>query len=278
MRNLVYLFCFIFLSCCGSSEKKVLDQKLSTEDQAIKVYKEGLQAIEKFDYFFASKKFSEAEILLPQSEWAAKSALMVGFCFYSINLYDDAILNLNRFIKTYPASNNLDYAHYLIAISYYEQILDEKKDIEPLNKSKKKIEFFLDKYPDTDYAIDLKYKLGLVINQLAAKEMSIARYYINNQKWIAAINRLKTIVDKYDETVFIEEALLRLVEIYYKIGLEDEAKSAAVLLGYNYNSSEWYKRSYKILNKNYTVPKIQKSSKDDGLIKRTIKKMLLINE
>ena len=203
MRNLVYLFCFI-LSCCGSSEKKVLDQKLSTEDQAIKVYKEGLQAIEKFDYFFASKKFSEAEILLPQSEWAAKSALMVGFCFYSINLYDDAILNLNRFIKTYPASNNLDYAHYLIAISYYEQILDEKKDIEPLNKSKKN-RVFLDKYPDTDYAIDLKYKLGPVINQLAAKEMSIARYYINNQKWITAINRLKTIVDKYDETVFIEE-------------------------------------------------------------------------
>ena len=278
MRNIIYLFCFILLSSCGSSEKKVIDQNLSTEDQAIKVYKEGLQAIEKFGYFYASKKFSEAEILLPQSEWAAKSALMVGFCYYSINLYDDAILNLNRFTKTYPASNNLDYAHYLIAISYYEQILDEEKDIEPLNKSKKKIEFFLNKYPDTDYAIDLKYKLGLVVNQLAAKEMSIARYYIKNEKWIAAINRLKNVIDNYDETVFIEEALFRLVEIYYKIGLEDEAKSAAVLLGYNYNSSEWYKRSYKILNKNYTVPKIQKSSKDDGLIKRTIKKMLLINE
>ena len=278
MRNIIYLFCFILLSSCGSSEKKVIDQNLSTEDQAIKVYKEGLQAIEKFDYFYASKKFSEAEILLPQSEWAAKSALMAGFCYYSINLYDDAILNLNRFTKTYPASNNLDYAHYLIAISYYEQILDEEKDIEPLNKSKKKIEFFLNKYPDTDYAIDLKYKLGLVVNQLAAKEMSIARYYIKNEKWIAAINRLKNVIDNYDETVFIEEALFRLVEIYYKIGLEDEAKSAAVLLGYNYNSSEWYKRSYKILNKNYTVPKIQKSSKDDGLIKRTIKKMLSINE
>jgi len=118
----------------------------------------------------------------------------------------------------------------------------------------------------------------LVINQLAAKEISIARYYIKNEKWIAAINRLKVVVEDYDSTIFIEEALFRLVEIYYKIGLEAEAKAAAALLGYNYNSSEWYKRSYKILNKNYSDPIIKKSDKDSGLIKRTIRKMLLMDD
>ena len=226
LRFISFIF-LIFLSTCGSPEKKVVDQSLSNTEQAIKVYKEGLEAIEKGDYFFAGKKFEEAEILLPQSDWAAKSALMVGNCFYSMNFYRDAISSLERFTKTYPASEDLDYANYLIAISYYEQILGEEKDIEPLLKSKDKIEFFLKKYPDTDYAIDLGYKLELVINQLAAKEISIARYYIKNEKWIAAINRLKVVVEDYDNTIFVEEALFRLVEVYYKIGLEEEAKAAA---------------------------------------------------
>ena len=278
LRFISFIF-LIFLSTCGSPEKKVVDQSLSNTEQAIKVYKEGLEAMEKGDYFFAGKKFGEAEILLPQSDWAAKSALMVGYCFYSMNFYRDAISSLERFTKTYPASEDLDYANYLIAISYYEQILGEEKDIEPLLKSKDKIEFFLKKYPDTDYAIDLGYKLELVINQLAAKEISIARYYIKNEKWIAAINRLTVVVEDYDNTIFVEEALFRLVEVYYKIGLEEEAKAAAALLGYNYNSSEWYKRSYKILNKSYSAEtKIKKKDKNEGLIKRTIKKMLLMND
>ena len=229
---------------CGKSKNKVSKPVLSTDElinnQAIEVYKEGLVALNDGDFFYASKKFSEAESLLPQTDWAGKSALMASFCLYTINFYDQAILNLERFIKMYPADKNISYAHYLIAIIYYEQILDEKKDIDPLILSKKKIEFFLKKFPNTDYAIDLKFKHDLIINQLAAKEISIARYYIKNEKWIAAINRLKKIVDEYDKTIFIDEALHRLVEIYYKIGLEEEAKSTAILLGYNYNSSEWY--------------------------------------
>ena len=198
-------------------------------------------------------------------------AISLDFC--------DSKINLERFIKIYPASPYVSYSHYLKAISYYEQILDEEKDIQPLIISKKKIESFIEKYPNTEYAIDLKFKHDLVINQLAAKELLIARYYIKNQKWIAAINRLQVVVKKYDDTIFVEEALHRLVEIYYKIGLEDEAKAAAVLLGYNYNSSEWYKRSYKILNKNYSDPVIKKSDKEDnGLVKRTIKKMLFMDD
>ena len=277
-KNLFLIFLITFLLSCGGPK---LDEQAikppTTNEEAIKIYQEGLDGMLEGNFLYASRKFSEAEGMLPQIDWASKSALMSSYCLYNINFYQEAVLNLERFIRIYPASPYISYAHYLIAISYYEQILDEDKDIQPLLVSKKKIEVYLERFPDTDYAIDLKFKLDLVINQLAAKELLIARYYIKNEKWIPAINRLKIIVEKYDKTIFIEEALHRLVEIYYKIGLENEAKSAAALLGYNYNSSEWYERSYKILNKNYKPIKIDKK-KDTSLIKRTIKKILFIDE
>ena len=277
-KNLFLIFLITFLLSCGGPK---LDEQAikppTTNEEAIKIYQEGLDGMLEGNFLYASRKFSEAEGMLPQIDWASKSALMSSYCLYNINFYQEAVLNLERFIRIYPASPYISYAHYLIAISYYEQILDEDKDIQPLLVSKKKIEVYLERFPDTDYAIDLKFKLDLVINQLAAKELLIARYYIKNEKWIPAINRLKIIVEKYDKTIFIEEALHRLVEIYYKIGLENEAKSAAALLGYNYNSSEWYERSYKILNKNYKPIQIDKK-KDTSLIKRTIKKILFIDE
>ena len=277
-KNLFLIFLITFLLSCGGP--KLNEQAIkppTTNEEAIKIYQEGLDGMLEGNFLYASRKFSEAEGMLPQIDWASKSALMSSYCLYNINFYQEAVLNLERFIRIYPASPYISYAHYLIAISYYEQILDEDKDIQPLLVSKKKIEVYLERFPDTDYAIDLKFKLDLVINQLAAKELLIARYYIKNEKWIPAINRLKIIVEKYDKTIFIEEALHRLVEIYYKIGLENEAKSAAALLGYNYNSSEWYERSYKILNKNYKPIQIDKK-KDTSLIKRTIKKILFIDE
>ena len=277
-KNLFFILLAILILSCGGPKKD--DQVIkppTTNEEAIKIYQEGLDGMMEGNYLYASRKFSEAEGMLPQIDWASKSALMSSYCLYNINFYTEAVLNLERFIRIYPASPYVSYAHYLIAISYYEQILDEDKDIQPLIISKKKIESYLERFPDTDYAIDLKFKLDLVINQLAAKELLIARYYIKNEKWIPAINRLKIIFEKYDKTIFIEEALYRLVEIYYKIGLENEAKSAAALLGYNYNSSEWYERSYKILNKNYKPIQIDKK-KDTSLIKRTIKKILFIDE
>ena len=278
MRIFLILFfsTLLFFSC--SKKEASVSSTPSTQEEAIKVYEEGLKFLEDGQYFYARKKFDQSESLLPQTQWAAKSALMSSYCLYSNNFYDEAILNLKRFIKTYPADTNIDYAHYLIAISYYEQILDEDKDIGPLILSKKTIEDFLKKYPNTDYAMDLKFKLDLIINQLAAKELSIARYYIQNEKWIPAINRLKVIVEKYDKTIFIEEALFRLVEIYYRIGLDDEAKAAASMLGYNYNSSEWYERSYKILNKNYQPVKVKKENEEGSLVRRTLKKILLIDD
>ena len=278
MRNFfILLFSIFIIFSCSKKEPEALSTP-SNQDEAIKVYREGLKDLENGQFFLARKKFDQSESLLPQTQWAAKSALMSSFCLYSMNFYDDAILNLKRFTKTYPADANIDYANYLIAISYYEQILDEDKDIEPLILSKNEIEKFIDKYPNTDYALDLKFKLDLIINQMAAKELSIARYYIKNEKWIPAINRLKVIVKKYDKTIFIEEALFRLVEIYYRIGLVDEAKAAASMLGYNYNSSEWYERSYKILNKNYQPAIIKKENKEGSLVTRTLKRILFIDE
>ena len=268
---------FLFISC---SKKNRTDQTLtlpSTEENAIIVYQEALKSLKEGQYYIAMKKFDESESLLPQTNWAAKSSLMSSYCMYSLNFYDEAILNLKRFKKVYPADSNIDYAEYLIAIMYYEQILDEQKDIEPLILSKKTIENFLKKYPNTDYALDLKFKLDLIINQMAAKEISIARYYIKNEKWIPAINRLKIIVEEYDRTIFVEEALFRLVEIYYRVGLENEAKAAAAMLGYNYNSSEWYEKSYKILNRDYEAKKITKDKKNN-LITRTLQKIIKLND
>tara|TARA_B110000971_G_C19974396_1_gene484247 strand:- start:684 stop:1511 length:828 start_codon:yes stop_codon:yes gene_type:complete len=272
-QKLTYAILIIFLSI--SCSKKEPELKIpANKENSFKIYKEAVKAMNDGNYFFASKKFSEAEIILPQIEFSAKAALMSSFCLYSINFYPEATANLERFINQYPADKNVAYAHYLIALTLYEQILDEKKDIKPLTDSKEKINFFLQNYPDTEYALDLKFKLDLVNNQLAAKEMYIAKYYITTQKWIPAINRLKVIINDYSKTVFIEEALHRLVEVYYRVGLTDEAKSSAAILGYNYNSSEWYEQTYKILNKSYKLRKKSEIKKDDGLIKRTIKKIL----
>ena len=268
-----FLIFFLFFSC--SKKEPTVVQEPSDKEKAIELYQEAVTNMDDGFYFQAAKQFTEAEIILDSIEFSAKASLMSSYCYYLINFYDEAIENLEKFIKKYPADKNIPYAHYLITISYYERILDEEKDITPLLKSKEKINFFLKNYPDTEYALDLKFKLDLINNQLAAKELFVAKYYIQTQKWIAAINRLKTIVENYNETIFIEEALHRLTEIYYKIGLIEEAEATVALLGYNYNSGEWYERSYKILNKDYQIQKKEKiKKKDDGLIKRTIKKIL----
>jgi len=272
-QKLIYSILIVFL--ITSCSKKELELNIPPDkEKSFEIYKEAVVLMNKGDFFYASKKFSEAEAILPKIEFSARASLMSSYCLYLINFYPEANANLERFINQYPADKNIAYAHYLIAITLYEQILDEKKDINPLIKSKEKIKYFLNNFPETEYALDLEFKMDLINNQLAAKEMYIAKYYINKQKWIPAINRLKSIVKDYYETVFIEEALHRLVEVYYKIGLTEEAKATAIILGYNYNSSEWYAQSYKILNKAYKIPKKSKQKKDDGLIKKTIKKIL----
>ena len=228
----------------------------------IDAYKEGMKELEKGDVIYASRKFNEAELLYPQSEWASKSILMSAYAFYSQNYYERSILELERFISKYPKHKNIDYAYFLLAMNYYENIIDEKKDLEPLLLSKEKFEYIINNFPTTDFALDSKYKLNLIQDVLASKEMHIARYYLKRKKWVAAINRYKTILSDYQTTVYVEEALHRLVETYYKIGLIDEAEKYASVLGYNYGSSEWYEQTYKIFNKEYvTSIKLKKDKK-----------------
>jgi len=273
IKNLLILLLSIFLlfSCSKKDNIKVISEP-TDEEKAISMYSEAVEALKKGDAFYAGKKFKEVESLIPQGAWATKASLMASYSDYNRNAYSSAIFNLERHINNYPADKNIPYAHYLIAMCYYEQILDEKKDLNPLLKAKKKFEFIIQTYPDTDYAIDGRYKIDLIVDQLAAKEMSIARFYMKTEKWIPALNRLKIVVEEYDETVFIEEALHRLVEIYYKLGLLEESRQAAAILGYNYRSSEWYTRSYKVFNRKYKSKKIKKEKKI-GLIRKKIKSL-----
>ena len=266
---LFIIFTISLISCTSNKDFKYEESKRSNPYE---IYKEGLIAFEKKDYFFASQKFDEAELNFDKPRLAAKAAIMSSYSLYGINFYKEAEENLTRFLKVYPADNNIIYAHYLLAIIYYEQIQDEKKDLKPLLRAGNQIEFFLEKYPDSDYATDLKFKKDLIQNQLAAKELYIAKYYISIQKWIPAIKRLKNIVENFDKTIFIEEALHRLVEIHYYLGLQDEAKKYASILGYNYNSSEWFKQSYKVLNKDYKLneKEIEPEKKRDNLFKKII--------
>lgn len=268
----VLIIIFIFSSCSKNEAVYIPSEK----KEPYKIYSEALEAFEKNDFFNASKKFAEAELNFENVDLAAKSSIMNSFSLYGINFYEESLDSLNRFIKTYPANKNVVYAEYLKAIIYFEQISDEKKDLKPLINANEQINYFIKKYPNTDYSIDLKFKKNLIQNQLAAKEIFVARYYISVQKWIPAINRLKIVVNKYDETIFIEEALHRLVEINYYLGLENEAKKYANILGYNYNSSKWYEESFKILNKEYIL--LNKTSKknkkdNDSLINKILKKI-----
>ena len=252
-----------------SSNDKALPEP-TDQEIAISIYYEAIESLQIGDAFYAAKKFREVENLLPQDKWASKASLMASYAEYSRNSYSNAIFSLERHVKYYPADKNIAYAHYLMAMCYYEQILDEKKDLKPLLQAREKFEFIMRTYPDTDYATDARFKIDLIIDQLAAKEMSIARYYMKTEKWIPALNRLKIVVDQYDRTVFVEEALHRLVEVYYRLGLLEEAKQAATILGYNYQSGQWYARSYKVFNKKYKSKKIKKKKKM-GLIRRKIK-------
>jgi len=271
-KNLILLLSFFLIFACAKEKKAILEP--SNEEMAVSVYSEAIEALKKGDAFYAAKKFKEVESLLPQTEWAAKSSLLAAYAEYSRNSYSSSVFALERHIKNYPADKNIPYAHYLIAICYYEQILDEKKDLKPLLQSKEKFEFIVSEFPKTDYAVDAGFKLDLITDQLAAKEMSVARYYMKTGKWIPALNRLKIVVDEYDQTVFIEEALHRLVEVYYKIGLVEESKKAAAILGYNYRSSAWYEQTYKVFNKKYRPRVFKKDKKELGLIRRTIKNIL----
>ena len=265
MNMLRFLLILLILSLlnCSKEKKEVSIISQSNQDlEIIKTYEDAYKALNDGDPFYASKKFLEVELLLPQSEWAPKSVLMASYSYYLINYYSEAIANLERYLKTYPKDENLAYAHYLIAMCYYETIVDEKRDSGPLVEAKKKFSYIVDKYPNTEFAMDAKFKLNLIEDILASKEMYLGRHYSKKKKWVAAINRFKIVVEKYGQTIFIEEALHRLVEIHYNIGLIQEAEKYAYILGYNYKSGRWYEKSYKLFDENYSKQILNQVKKD----------------
>ena len=273
--NKFYILLFvIFISACSKNEPKISIIKESSQElEMISSYNEAYKALSENDPYFAAKKFLEAEILYPQSLWAPRSALMAAYSYYMQNFYTEAISNLERYLKTYPNDKNISYGHYLIAMCYYESIIDEKRDSGAIIKAKKKFNLIIENYPSSEFALDASFKLSLIEDILASKEMYIGRHYIKKGKWIAAINRFKTVSTEYDQTVFIEEALHRLVEIHYKIGLIEESEKYAKILGYNYLSSEWYKKSYKVFNQNYSTNLKKKLDKDKKGVVESFKKL-----
>ncbi len=273
INNFLLIFLLLLCSACSKDiVKENLINEKSLDLQVLEAYQEGMRYLEEGDSLYAARKFNEAEILFPQSNWAPKSALMAAYAYYVQDYYDDSIAELNRFTKVYPNYKNLDYAYYLLATSYYEKIVDEKKDLQSIINAKKTFNIVISKFPRTEYALDSEFKLDLINDILASKEMYIGRYYFDKKKWIPAINRFRTVIDDYDTTIYTEEALHRLVEVYYILGLKNESEKYAKILGYNYQSSEWYKKSYSVFNKKYEenkkkLAKIEKK-KNRSLIKK----------
>ena len=269
---LVYLIIallFLNTSCSKEKEKISIVEEESLEMQMIRAYNDGLEELDRGDVIYAAKKFNEAELLYPQSIWAPRAALMAAYSYFSKFYYSDAVLELEKFLDKYNNHPRRDYAYYLLALSHYDQIIDETKDLNEILKAKKYFEIIIQKHPNTEFAIDSEYKLELIQELLASKEMYLARYYVDREKWIPAINRFKIVVENYDSTIYVEEALHRLVELHYKIGLINESKKYAALLGYNYQSSKWYEESYGILNKDYVkISKRKNKNKEESLIKK----------
>ncbi len=270
-KVLLFLLFSITISCSKAPIKDLAIKEKNLDLQVLEAYEEGKKSLEAGDVLYAAKKFNEAEILFPQSEFAPKSALMAAYSYYTQDYYGDAIAELKRFIKIYPFHKDLDYAYYLLSISYYEQIVDEKKDLKSIMNAKDTFEILIKKFPNTEYAIDAKFKIDLIDDLLASKEMYIGRYYFEKKKWIPAINRFRTVIDDYETTIYTEEALHRLVEVHYTLGLKNEAQKYAKLLGYNYQSSEWYEKSYSIFDQMYAKNKkenLKKNKKSNKLIKK----------
>ena len=268
--KIILILIFIFTLACSKKEKQIsVIKEKDLNSQLYEAYSEGMEAFEKGDVLFAAKKFNEAEILYPQSEWAPKSSLMAAYSYYVQDYYADAIAELERFIKVYSTHKNLDYAYYLLAVCYYEQIVDEKKDLQSLLQAKKYFILIKNEYQNSEYALDADFKIDLINDIIASKEIYLGRYYLDKKKWIAAINRFRTVVDEYDTTIYAEEALHRLVEVHYFLGLIDEAEKYAKLLGYNYQSSRWYEQSYSLFDKTYEIRNREiKKDKDNKLLKR----------
>ncbi len=241
----ILVLIFLFNISCSSNTKQVIEVRKTVPLEIL--YKEAYKNFEIGKYNEAVELFDRVEKDYSYTEWAPKSLLMKSFIYYETLNYVRALTNLQKFKKRYSGDKNIAYAEYLIAMCLFEQINFANLSQENTELALKQFNKIIEQFPNTDYANDAKFKINLINEQFAAKEMYLARYYAKRQKWTPALYRLNNVVKKYETSIFIEEALHRLVEINYKIGNINSAKKYASILGYNYNDSDWYKKSYNIV-------------------------------
>ena len=252
----------IAVACSGDPDAK----NPYVERSVHELYNRATNALEKRDFNTAAELFDEVERPHPYSLWATKAQLMAGYAHYEANEYDNALTSIGRFIQLHPGNKDIPYAYYLRALSYYEQISDVSRDQGITQSALTALQDVIRRFPNTKYARDAKLKLDLTRDHLAGKEMAIGRWYLRQREYLAAITRFRQVVDKYQTTSHIPEALHRLSEAYTALGLESEAKQVASVLGYNYPGSEWYVDSYSLMT-GTDVRKTKKSEK--GFFART---------
>lgn len=229
--------------CAGMGAKDVKYIERPVEE----IYNTALKELQKGRYFQAAEQFDEVERQHPYSVWARRSMLMAAYSNYQINEYDKAILAAQRFISLHPGNRDVVYAYYLVAISYYEQISDVGRDQKITAEALRALTEVVRRFPTSDYARDARLKIDLTNDHLAGKEMEIGRYYLKQNEYLAAINRFRIVVEFFQTTSHVPEALHRLTESYVALGIIDEAQSAAAVLGHNYPGSDWYQDSYSLL-------------------------------
>lgn len=243
-KILITALCLCFLSSCASKKEEEIDTR-----NAEQLYNDGLKEVKDKSYKAAAELFSKAAYEFPYEDLAPKAHIMEIYSYYLAADYDSMIPAIDNYLKIFPASSELDYVYYLRVLAYYEQIDAPVRDQTMTFEAKSAIEELLARFPDSKYAQDVKLKLDLVNDHLAAQEMDVARYYLHSGNIISAINRFKAVIDTYQTTTHIQEALYRLVECYNFLGLHDEALKNAQILGYNYPSSKWYKEAYALVDK-----------------------------
>ena len=263
-----------FLSACSSNSERPEYRERSLAA----IYNNAVYHLENGRYQAASYEFDEVERQHPYSPWARRSMLMSAYTYYLQNKYDEAISSAQRFISLHPGNRHAVYAYYLIGQSYYERISDVARDQKITELALNSFIEVVRRYPGSDYAKDAQLKIDLTRDHLAGKEMYIGRYYFEKKKWISAINRFRTVVDDYDTTIYTAEALHRLVEVHYTIGLIDEAEKYAKLLGYNYGSSKWYQNTYSLFDKDYKITKKNKFKEIKKKNKKVLKKFKTLFE
>lgn len=237
----LFLAAGLLLSSCGTTEETYVERPVD------ELYNEAFDTLEEGDAKKAAKLFDEVERQHPYSRWSTKAQLMAAYSYYAAQEYDQAIAAADRFIELNPAHQDVPYAYYLKGLSYYEQISDIHRDQEMTEKAKKSFEDLVKRFPGSDYARDANIKIELCNDHLAGKEMVVGRYYLQGRYYLAAINRFKNVVDNYQTTAHVPEALLRLTEAYTALGLTEEARKAAAVLGYNFPGSDWYSDAYRLV-------------------------------